>query len=38
MNSLREVKDDILKDWLIFREEDISSLKCDEDKRTLDLF
>ena len=27
MNNLREVKDDILKDWLDFRENEISSLK-----------
>ncbi len=33
MNNLREVKDDILKDWLDFRENEISSLKTDEDKR-----
>lgn len=33
MKNLREVNDDILKDWLLFREEDISSLKCDEDRK-----
>ena len=33
MNNLREVNDDILKDWLDFREEDLSSLTCDEDKK-----
>ena len=33
MNNLREVKDDLLKDWLLFREDEISSLKTDEDKR-----
>ncbi len=33
MKNLREVNDDILKDWLLFREEDISSLKCEEDKK-----
>ena len=32
MNNLREVNDDIMKDWLIFREEDLSSLTCEEDK------
>lgn len=32
MKNLREVNDDILKDWLMFREEDLSSLTCDEDK------
>lgn len=33
MNNLKEVSDDILKDWLLFREDEISSLKTDEDKR-----
>ena len=33
MKNLREVNDDILKDWLMFREEDLSSLTCDEDKK-----
>ena len=33
MKNLREVNDDILKDWLMFREEEISSLSCDEDKK-----
>jgi hypothetical protein len=33
MKNLREVNDNILKDWLLFREEDISSLKCDEDRK-----
>lgn len=33
MKNLREVNDDILKDWLMFREEKISSLSCDEDKK-----
>jgi hypothetical protein len=33
MNNLREVNDDILKDWLMFREEEISTLSCDEDKK-----
>lgn len=32
MNNLREVKDDILKDWLDFREDEIGSLSCAEDK------
>ena len=32
MNNLREVKDDLLKDWLLFREDEISSLSCDEDR------
>ena len=33
INNLREVNDDIMKDWLIFREDEISSLTCDEDKK-----
>lgn len=33
MNNLREVNNDILKDWLLFREDDISSLSCEEDKK-----
>ena len=33
MVSFREVNDDILKEWLLFREEEISSLSCEEDKK-----
>ena len=33
MNNLREVNDDILKDWLEFRENFISSLASEEDKK-----
>ena len=34
MVNFREVNDnDILKDWLLFREEEISSLNCEEDKK-----
>lgn len=33
MNNLREVNDDILKDWLDFREEDLCTLSCDEDRK-----
>lgn len=33
MNNFREVNDDILKDWLDFREEDLSTLSCDEDRK-----
>ena len=33
MKNLREVNDDILKDWFIYRDEDISSLKSAEDKK-----
>ena len=33
MVNFREVNDDILKDWLLFREDEISSLTCDEDRK-----
>ena len=33
MNNLRDVKDDLLKDWLLFREDEIATLSCDEDKK-----
>ena len=33
MNNLRKVNDDILKDWLDFRGEDLCSLTCEEDKK-----
>lgn len=33
MNNFREVNDDILKDWLDFREDTIASLTCSEDKK-----
>ena len=33
MKNLREVNDGILKDWLMFREEEISSLSCNDDKK-----
>ena len=32
MNNLRKVNDDILKDWLLFREDESSSLSCDKDR------
>ena len=32
MGSYRKVGDDILKEWLDFREEDLGSLTCKEDK------
>ena len=35
MNNFREVNDDILKDWLDFRGEDLCSLTCEEDKKQL---
>ena len=33
MNNFRKVNDDILKDWLMFREEDLCYLICDEDRK-----
>ena len=33
MSNLREVNDDILKDWLLFREDEFASLTCDEDRK-----
>lgn len=33
MNNLKEVNDDILRDWFNFREEDLCSLTCDEDRK-----
>lgn len=33
MVNFRKVNDDILKEWLLFREEEISSLSCEEDKK-----
>ena len=33
MSNLREVNDDILKDWLDFREDEIGALTCVEDKK-----
>ena len=38
MNNLREVNNDILKDWLNFREEDLCNLTCDDDKKQLSFF
>ena len=32
MGSYRKVGDDILKEWLDFREEELGSLTCREDK------
>ena len=32
MSNLRDVKDDLLKDWLLFREDEIATLSCDEDR------
>lgn len=33
MSNLREVKDNLLKDSLLFREGEISTLTCDEDRK-----
>lgn len=33
MSNFREVNDDILKDWLLFREDVLSSLTCEEDRK-----
>ena len=33
MNNFREVNDDILKEWLMFREDDLASPTCDEDRK-----
>lgn len=33
MSSLRDVKDDLLKDWLYFRDEDFCSLVNSEDRK-----
>lgn len=33
MNNFREVHDDILKEWILFREDELSSITCDEDRK-----
>ena len=33
MINFREVNDDILKEWLLYREDKISSLTCEEDRK-----
>lgn len=33
MVNFREVNDDILKEWLLYREDELSSLTCDEDRK-----
>lgn len=38
MNNFREVNDDILRDWLSFREEMVLGTLTKEDKKTLYLF
>ena len=32
MNNFRNLNNDILKEWFLFREDDIASLTCEEDK------
>ena len=32
MNNFREVNDDILREWILFREDILSSITCDEDR------
>ena len=38
MSNLRQVNDDILRDWMIFRDETISSLRTSEDRKHLIYF
>ena len=38
MSNFREVTNDILKDWLLFREDELSSLICDENRKHWGLF
>ena len=38
MSNLRKVNDDILRDWMIFRDETISSLHISEDRKHLIYF
>lgn len=33
MVNFREVNDDILKEWLLYREDELSSLTCEEDRK-----
>ena len=33
MNNFREVNDDILREWILFREDVLSSINCDEDRK-----
>ena len=33
MSNFRKVNDDILKEWILFREDELSSITCDEDKK-----
>ena len=38
MSNLRQVNEDILRDWMIFRDETISSLRTSEDRKHLICF
>ena len=33
MNNFREVNDNILNEWILFRKDELSSITCDEDKK-----
>ena len=33
MNNCREVNDDILREWILFREDVLSSITCNEDRK-----
>ena len=33
MNNFREVNDDILREWILFIEDVLSSITCDEDRK-----
>ena len=33
MNNFREVNVDILREWILFREDELSSITCDEDRK-----
>lgn len=33
MNNFREVNDDILREWILFREDVLSSITCNEDRK-----
>lgn len=33
MSNFRKVNDDILREWILFRDDELSSITCDEDKK-----
>lgn len=33
MNNFREVNDDILREWILFIQDELSSITCDEDRK-----